>query len=369
MPTRRRKLQPAFEFDWRPERRGRRARQRETLTDPLVAALNAQPKEYAMHDYEVQGLYIRVRSSGLKSWYYRPGHKKSLGAKHLGSFPTMSVQAARNEARRAEYELSRGGRLKETSRPSALETVCDAFAAYLSHGSCFRSSEWQSRVRREFDRHFLPTIGDLYLQRMTASQAEAACACRPTYYGTRNLRDILRSFLSWAVETGRITTNVLKGNRSPPRPEPRLRQKVTPSDLGELWRACEVLPINWKWAFRLLIVSGLSMKEVLAARARTTGWSPHIEASLPRGPLVDMILDEMHPNEGDYVFRARGKTGPMTFRQDMLERLREAAFLHPFTPGDITRAARSLVTTSSEPTLSWDDIFPPLPNCEAAVEL
>ena len=80
---------------------------RRPLSDTVLANLEAESKEY--RELDGNGLYIRVKSDGNKSWqlrYKKPDGKWSwLG---LGGYPEISGLLARKKAKELLDDVSRG---------------------------------------------------------------------------------------------------------------------------------------------------------------------------------------------------------------------------------------------------------------------
>lgn len=335
------------------ERRGRRAAHKDELSDQLVSSLSAKSREYAVHDIDQPGLFLRVRQSGSMSYYYRPHGRSNKKAVSLGSTAQLNVADARFKALQLEARLMQGASIREMSSRASAATVSRAFEAYSPR--C--SQEWMARILREFSAVVLPAIGETKLADLTRQQLESVISERATYYGRRNLRGVISAFLSWCVETGRIEANVLKGGRTIPRPQARKRMELGGAALGTVWNACETLPRRWRDAFRLVIASGQPISKVLnlpANALHTWGDDAYLF-----GPLATEVLRGIEPSGTPWLFSAPGKNTPMRFQQGMLNRLRDALGWGPLTASDLHRASIELGATRSGLGLRWDDLFPP----------
>jgi len=336
------------------ENRGRKAAHKVDLNDEIVASLSAKGREYAVHDAVQPGLFVRIRPNGGISYYFRPRGRSNKKTVSLGSATSLSIAEARRKAIELEVQLQKGCNLSDLSASRPPDTVKRAFEAYRSRERS--GDEWFKRVVREFDSVILPELGDVRLSGLTLQDVEPLFTERGTYYGRRNLQSIVSSFLTWCVSTGRIDRNVLKGGRTVPRPEPRQPMWLDGPDLKVVWDACEKLPSPWRNAFRLLIVSGYPMREILRFPANVGHrWS--IE-EYRFGPLAKEILGEMIRPDGRYLFVAQGKMKPMTFQQGMLNQLRETTFLGAFTTGDIHRSSIATVPIGRGIGFQWDDFSP-----------
>jgi len=174
--------------------------------------------------------FLRVRKTGTAGWYVR--WQDDAGAERrqkVGDAKAMTVAAARTAARRLLGQVDNGqdpGAERRTKRAEPrLKDIWDAYTA---------SSGWQAqgeRTRAEkaslWKRHLEPRVGALRLsevdvrvaRRMVADITESRVAVQTTR-GTRTLGGegaarhaarVLSAVLSFAVDTGRLPGNPLRG--------------------------------------------------------------------------------------------------------------------------------------------------------------
>lgn len=85
--------------------------------------LPAVGKRITLHDTEVPGLQLRITSSGVKSFcVFRRSKRGEPERITIGRFPTLSVEHARNKAKRHLADLSDGISISARQRSEALET-------------------------------------------------------------------------------------------------------------------------------------------------------------------------------------------------------------------------------------------------------
>lgn len=336
---------------WDPpfERRGRKAAHREILTDDLIRGLMPKEREYSVYDWDCPGLYVRVRSTGNLTFYYRPQLRRHHKDVRIGSPAKLTVAAARTKAAEVDELLFQGRSLGSFEPSKYSKTIRHAFDQYMSHEPL---GVWQRRVWRMFHDTILPALGEVKLQSLTYGQIDDLLGAAPTYYAQRNPRVAVSAFLTWCVSKGLVDTNVVKGRRAGSAPLPRRRHSFNGAQLGAIWNACGALPPKWRDAFRLVIATGFPISAVLSLR-------PVHEYRQNVGPVATELLEQLSCGRLGYLFRAPGKFGPMTFQQSMLERLRTAADMGPFTIGDLQRSAISLARTRGGGGIQWDDLFPP----------
>lgn len=104
------------------------------------------------------GLYLRISPTGSKSWgfmYNRHGKRSELG---LGSFPAVSLQAARELSRQCREAIAEGRDPKETrtsTGKAAPKTFADAVADYLDS----KGDEWSNKKHSQ---QWRMTLGPAY---------------------------------------------------------------------------------------------------------------------------------------------------------------------------------------------------------------
>lgn len=136
------------------------------LNDLKVKAAVPRDKEYLLSDGE--GLYLRVRASG-KAWIYRFQQNGKPGKLSLGTYPAVSLVAARKKARAEAEKLASGidprqVRRQEQERArvaqlNSLETTARAW-----HSQAKKDRQWSEgyaeKVIRHLEIHIFPWLGD-----------------------------------------------------------------------------------------------------------------------------------------------------------------------------------------------------------------
>ena len=126
------------------------------LTDRKVMNAKPQDKEYLLNDGD--GLYLRVRHTGAKSWLAKTKSQK----KTLGSYPAMSLQSARLEfANWLSYKPSKGP-----------ETMTELFDVWVESYAKLNRKEVKSQVNI-YNRHVRPYIGNEKLHNLTRGKVVA----------------------------------------------------------------------------------------------------------------------------------------------------------------------------------------------------
>jgi len=120
------------------------------LTDTRVAAL--KPPKVGQAEYPddlVIGLRLRVGAGGRKSWIVRTRAGTKVLNKTLGSYPTIGVGKAREEARKFLQDLAKTGapRVNRTFGQLAEDWLNKVAKPNNRPGSC-KSDDWRSTFCR-----------------------------------------------------------------------------------------------------------------------------------------------------------------------------------------------------------------------------
>lgn len=295
---------------------------------------NAKPKtsEYSLCDG--QGLYLRVRVNGSKSWifnYSNPFTKKRTNLS-LGQFPALSLSQAR-ELRQEHLQLlarriDPKSHREETQRNDAVahqNTLSAVADRWIKTKRGALSAGYAMDVMNSLANHILPTLGELPLHLISAPMAIQALrpvADRGNLELVRRLCQRLNMIFDFAVNTGVIAVNPLTGVRKAfPAPVKRHLPTIKPIELPALLLAVE----NGKLTDQTRALFYWQLRTMLRpAEAVTMKWS-EIDSStqqwhIPKHnmkmkrphtiPLSSQMLDfleEMRNISGnrEYVFPSR----------------------------------------------------------------
>jgi integrase len=268
-----------------------------------LTALNVETWKPARDRQEIldrDGLYFIIQPSGVKSWalrYRRKGDGKAI--KHtLGTFPAITLKAARSLATELRAEVERGAdphgakvvaRRRAAEVDDSFETVARRYIADLQFRRK-RSWEWSARLlgllvdkqapgslavvrdgstdarggRRTslVDRWGNRRIGDITdtdiinaLDRVSAHAPVAA----------NRLHAVLRAFFSWARKKRLVASNPCTGLDRPAKEQSRDRV-LDDKELRAVWLAAGGLGHPSAGIVRLLILTGQRRNEIADLR-------------------------------------------------------------------------------------------------------
>jgi integrase len=297
------------------------------FTDRALKAIKPPPRPLQLDyfDDSLPGFGMRVSYNGRKSWIavYRVNGQK--GRLTIGRADLMPLADAREEARQALKEASKGidpGASKKQSREAP--TFEQIAARYVAEYAKVEKVTWR-KDERLLTRNLVPTLGTKKAQAITSAEIKAELSkikARPAPVEANRTLEVVRKLYGWAVEQEIVTTNPAAAIKKPT--EEKSRDRVlTPDELQILWLALDAAPLLVRSAFRTMFLAVQRRGEVQRMRwpdlDRREGWW-NIPAELtktktayrvPITPAMSAILDEIEQAKLDplWVFpAASGKT-------------------------------------------------------------
>lgn len=126
------------------------------LTDATLQSLEPEAKEYKEKDGD--GLYLRVRPSGHKSWYIRykdPITGKWKPYKHIGDYPAMGGMLARKTAKDLLERIAKGESLIEQEQSYALVDLINEWLAQKK-----MTTKTYKMIKGRMDNYVIPVFGN-----------------------------------------------------------------------------------------------------------------------------------------------------------------------------------------------------------------
>jgi integrase len=349
------------------------------LTQSRIDALKPPATgEYAVHDTEVPGLTLRVRSTGAMAWLlrYRVGGRGSQERRlTLGDARKVSIKDARDAARAAWGERARGAdplaERKETARRERahLGACVDAYVRDLERRGATSTGTIASLLRRELIAPLGAATDLATLDRVRIAARITAIAASGRAGAARDFRTRVSVFMNWSVSQGLIPHNPLAGLRLPraTRAEETVvhGRALNETEIRAFWEAAEATgdPVYTRY-LRTLLLTGCRRTELSLAR---WGWvQQHDKATgrsvlvLPRevvkngrahvlplpAPLLAMLSALPRQATSDLIFPAwRGTDTPMSGWSkrwaEVTAKLAELGVAGHVTMHDLRRTARS----------------------------
>jgi integrase len=191
------------------------------LTDTEIKQAKPQAKEYTLWDG--QGLCLRVKPTGAKSWifsYYRP-YTRQRANLSFGLYPTLSLAKARQERQKALELLSQHTdpqthrKDHQQQQAAALGNTLEAVAhQWIEVKRSKITAAHATDSLRSLELHLFPRLGNHPIHALRAReviQALQPIAAKGSKETVKRLCQRLNEIMVYAVNTGLLETNPLSG--------------------------------------------------------------------------------------------------------------------------------------------------------------
>lgn len=369
-----------------------------TLTTRAITSAKAAIKPYDIADAIVPGLVLRVMPSGAKSYNLV---RRFPGSPHptrrsLGKIGMISLQDAREKARQWHELLQRGidpaaelERERQEADRKRNDTIGALAETYLARQVIGKARQ-EAHVLHNFRKILIPMFGHRPIADLTSREVSLALAAieqhgtdhglvklgirkelcrdrasRPAPGQARNLFVFLDVMLRWAAGTGDYgiefspLMRVSKTKRFGP--APRRSRYLNDLEIGAVWRASGTLRRPYRQMYRMLLLTGLRLCEVLDAswdELKANEWTipatrmkGNLEHTVPLTSHMLAVLKEIpRGGRGPFVFSANGGISPIN-NQTKFKRMLDQAMatdqrvpdsqLAHFTNHDLRRTVRT----------------------------
>jgi integrase len=242
------------------------------LTDKLIKA--AQPASGIVWDALVPKLGLLVSPKGQRTFVFVsrfPG-SSNPAKRTLGTYPVMSLDAARTEARRWHELLGKGIDPGASAGQATTTDTGPATFATIANAFCDRIAVNKRRghvTKRRLETLVLPQWGKLPAAEITPRQVNELIrkhVDRDCPGMARDLLTIIRRVFSWAVGTGEfdLTTSpcaFIRPGDIGAKVNKRQR-KLTDDELRKFWRAADEEDAEWRCFFQLALLTAVRRSEL-----------------------------------------------------------------------------------------------------------
>ena len=353
------------------------ANRRKNLTDAFIKSLKAADEriEFLDEGYTGRGsLYLRVGTSGKKTWTFLYRFKGLINRKQLGTYPEVSLLHARRAAGETilaidsgQEPLQIGSNQPSDEQRSVMHGIKLAEMAdqYIKNYAMPKKRSWKED-KRILDHDILPTLGDTDISEITRKHIVSLLdniRKRGAPIAANRTLAVTRKLLNWAVERGDLANNPIIGLKSPAMEHSRDRV-LTDAEIVQFWDGLDKTRMSKsvKLALRFMLVTGQRLGEVLQMTYdQVDGNIWMIPANVAKNghahrvPLPELALDILEEALEDY-------NGNIMFRSQKSIKNAIDSFLSPtalshavrdslpiiglqnVTPHDLRRTAASHIT-------------------------
>lgn len=306
------------------------------ITRPLTnnEILKAKPREkdFTLHDGD--GLFLLVKTSGKKLWrfrYQRPGSSSRTNLS-LGSYPALTLAAARQIRDQHLTTLAQGMDPQQQQEQASEQRQIELDSIFSTvTANWFRiksrsvTEDYAKDIWRSLDKDVFPAIGEIPVQEIKARtivEALEPIKARGALETVRRLVQRINEIMIYAVNTGLIDANPASGvGMAFEKPKKQNMPTLRPEELPQLMRS--LVMSNLSVSTRCLIEWQL-LTLVRPSEASGTRWEEiNLDAKLwtipaermkakrehivPLSPQALAILEIMKPISAnrEYVFPSR----------------------------------------------------------------
>ena len=304
------------------------------FTSIFLQRLKPNPdKQFERFDRKVRGLGVRVSPGGAKSFFlaYRIGGLNRRLS--LGRYPTISLSDARQRARDALSQISRGidpaaekMRTREGYKASLFPTVLHDFIENYAKRKTRSWREADRILRKEF-RAVWRKLPISQITKPTVNSVLDAIVKRGAPSAANHAFAAIRKFFNWCVERGYLDYSPCTGMKAPSKVVSRDRV-LSDDEIAAVWLAADKMGWPFGPLVKLLILTGQRRSEVAGLRWEEVDLLKGLW-ELPPGSLerkhkserrhlvplsspVEDALKSLPFVHDEIVFPARGRNNPVS---------------------------------------------------------
>lgn len=307
------------------------ARKTLPLSDSEIKNSKPKEKEYNLADGE--GLYLRIKPTGSKSWifnYIRPISEKRSNLS-LGNYPAMSLALAREK--KAEYRklLAQSidpqlhlEELERSAKYAFANTFQSVSVLWLETKKGEVTDDYITKITNSFENHLFKFIGSQAVTTLTAPQVIALLkplAAKGSLETVSRLCYRINEVMDYAVNTGIAKNNPLSNIKAAfQAPKSKNMATLKPSELPELMQTLSRANIKLttrcliEWQLHTMVrpneAAGARWDEIDYANKLWTIPASRMKKNRPHSvPLTDQtlqLLEVMRPisSHRQFVFPA-----------------------------------------------------------------
>lgn len=250
---------------------------RRPLSDTVLASIEPETREY--RELDGNGLYLRVKPDGQKSWQLRYKNQQSKWSwMGLGGYPQVSGALARKKAGELRKEIADGEdpiAKRKARAATELETATNTFEMLAREWLELRTPTWAASTARRnsgsLELHVFPVFGKRPYTEITPKQWMdflQTLERKGILEQMKRVRRSCKEIYDLARVTGRAIHNPLEGLSRFLQSKPAENYAhVTAQELPDLLRAISAYPhaTDLRLGLRLLMLTGVRPSELREA--------------------------------------------------------------------------------------------------------
>lgn len=285
------------------------------LTDAKIAAIKPPKAGQEEHPDSgpgyVRGLRLRVGTSGKKTWTVRARAGATVVNKKLGTYPPMSLAAARAAAERLLAALGRDGSTEAIDR-----TFGAAAGFWIERVAKAKNDSWRHQ-ERQLERHVLPAWRDRRMVDIRRADVRELIEGIEGEILPNRVLTLIKTIFRYALSRDWIDASPAEGVTKP-KEETERDRVLSMDETVRVWRAAQLLGYPFDQYIRALQLAAQRRTEVASMRwadvdldaatwiipaADTKGERTHL---VPLSPALVAILRSV-PQLGPFVFTSDGE--------------------------------------------------------------
>jgi integrase len=355
------------------------------FSDRGIAALKPRVRAYDVR--EARGFTLRVWPNGTKSWHYVYDLHRKRRRFHLGTYPLLSVEAARQAHEHARAQRAQGidpsvaaaeartaAAAQAVQEAASAPTVAWLVAEYIERWAKRRKRTWREdeRILRKY---ILPHWGDRQAASITRRDVNTlldSLIDGGMGAGANRVFAITRKMFNFALARDFVSASPCHQVKAPA-PEHRRDRVLTADEIRAFWTGLDdaLLPPGTRSMLRLALLTAQRIGEIAGARwdefDLDAGWWT-IPAERAKNklahrvpltkPVLRIIAEARWTSQASpYVFPAHRAGQPVRVStighalREWLTSDQRPAGLAAFTAHDLRRTAASHMTSLGTPRL------------------
>jgi len=314
---------------------------------------------------------VRILPGGSRTFWFQYRTSGGRSGKNrmvrIGSWPTVSLNAARKAARDLAGQVARGqdpaakrqeAKRRDSSTLRHLLAADGEYERHLKHRHIVNAKIIISGLNRGLHRLMSKDVADLTRQDFVSAIATIEAVGKPG--AAQDLRKFARTFLEWCVSSGRAHSNVLAGLRQPKRSRAeRLKAAanggtaLSDDQIRKLWQTASDFG-SYGGLVRLALLTALRrgelaqierVRDILADRivVRPEHAKTGAQHEVPLTDLMRQVIAGSQVSTSPLVFPSSKTGGRIKGWTKLVAKLQQASGVD-FRLHDLRRTARTLMS-------------------------